>query len=83
MERSDQPPDDKELWQDFVLKGREESFHLLVQRHKLGLFNAAYGPHQNSPCMTPGLPLLLSTLPGDSAQYLRTQPEGDDPDAKQ
>ncbi|MDP2899275.1 MAG: sigma-70 family RNA polymerase sigma factor [bacterium] len=42
MERSDQPPDDKELWQDFVLKGREESFHLLVQRHKLGLFNAAY-----------------------------------------
>jgi hypothetical protein len=83
MERSDQPPDDKELWQDFVLKGREESFHLLVQRYKVSLFNAAYGPQQNSPCMTPRFPLLLPTQGGDSPEYLRTQPEGDDADAKQ
>lgn len=42
MERSEQAVSDRELMEDFAREGREESFNLLVQRHKAGLFNVAY-----------------------------------------
>lgn len=41
MERSKEPMTDKELMDGFV-RGDEESFDALVQRHKERLFNAAY-----------------------------------------
>ena len=41
MERSSEPLTDQELLEDFV-RGDEESFDVLVQRHKLKLFSVAY-----------------------------------------
>lgn len=41
MDASNQPAPDKELWQDFVSKGREDSFDALTQRYKLKLFDVA------------------------------------------
>lgn len=42
MDASEHIVPDKELWHDFVLRGREDSFDVLVQRHKLRLFDVAF-----------------------------------------
>ncbi len=42
MEQFDKTVTDRELLEDFVRKGHEDSFNVLVQHYKLRLFNAAY-----------------------------------------
>lgn len=42
MERSNQLLTDKELLDDFVREGREDSLDVLMQRHKARLFNVAF-----------------------------------------